>query len=226
MAMTTATIVAMTATWNDSANRSLISSQIGAPVHMDLPKSSRAAPQSHVTNCFQSGWSSPKRMRSFSSASLDTTPLSPAMRSSTTSPGTTRMRRKISTATPRSVGNMRRNRFTRYFHMAPTSSRPRVRGPTLLGQPDGVELVVQVVARRHRPALDLRAVRDDAMPLERVEDVHLFVDQPLLERAHELLPLLGIRGPPLLLEQVVDHLVLVLAVVGVRARDEAEQVQV
>ena len=51
MASSTATMVAMIATCSDSANRSLISSQIGAPVHIELPKSSRTTPQIQVTNC-------------------------------------------------------------------------------------------------------------------------------------------------------------------------------
>src|SRR5205814_1321111 len=127
-------------------------------------------------NCFQMGWSSPSRTRSSWMACSDAAPRSPVIRSSTTSPGMTRMRKKMTTATPSSVGNMSRNRFSRYFHMSPPGPPPGA----LLREPDGIELVVQVVARRHRPALHPRAVRDDPVPLERVEDVHFLVEQALL----------------------------------------------
>src|SRR3989442_15578064 len=50
-----------------------------------------------------------------------------------------------------------------------------------LREPHRVELVVQVVARRHRPALHPGVVRDDPVPLERVHRVHLLVEQTLLE---------------------------------------------
>src|SRR5262245_65853205 len=90
------------------------------------------------------------------------------------SPGTMRMRKKISTATPKSVGIIKSRRLMMYLV---TPSRP------LLGEPHRVELVVQVVAWRHRPAPELGAVRNDAVPLQRVEIVGLFVHQPALEVA-------------------------------------------
>src|SRR6266536_403393 len=213
--MSTPTAVAMMASCSESAKRSLISSPIDAPVHIEVPKSSRATPQIHTANCFHIGWSRPKRARSIFRSSSDTEPLSPARRSSTMSPGTMRMSTKISTATPRRVGIIRKKRLTMYFHMR-----------RLLGQPHRVELVVQVVAGGDRPPLDLRAVRDDPVQLERVDHVRLFVEEALLEGAKVLLPLLHIGGPRLLEEEVVDHLVLVIAAVGVRRADEARQVQV
>src|SRR4029077_8373607 len=228
---TTATSVAMIATCRDRAKRSLISSQIGDPVHIEVPKSRRATPTIHVANCFQTGWSRPKRTRSASIAAWEADPRSPANRSSTTSPGITRMRKKVTTATPTRVGNISRKRLNRYFHMcrwpgrAGSSSGPAPR-PRLLGQPDRVELVVQVVAGRDRPAFHLRAVRDDPVPLERPDDVRLLVEKPLLQLPHQLLAVLHVDGPGLLLVQLVDHLILVLAVVGVRRGDEAHQVQV
>ena len=106
-------MVAMMATWKDSAKRSRISSQMGEPVHMDVPKSSRAAPPIHVTNWRQMGWSRPKRARSDCSASGETEPRSPASRSSTTSPGMTRMRKNVKIATPSKVGNIRTKRLRR-----------------------------------------------------------------------------------------------------------------
>src|SRR2546422_9861121 len=80
------------------------------------------------------------------------------------SPGTIRIRKKMITATPSSVGIIRSTRLTMYL---PTAAR------ALLAEPDRVELVVQVVARSDGPALDLRAVGDDPVPLERVEGVRL-----------------------------------------------------
>src|SRR5947209_6637546 len=84
------------------------------------------------------------------------------------SPGTTRIRKKMSTATPSSVGIIRRSRFTMYL---PMRSVPPL-AERLLGEPHGVELLVQEVAGRDRPATHPRAVRDDAVPLERVESLH------------------------------------------------------
>src|SRR5213078_2483254 len=168
---------------------------------MDLPKSRRTAPQSHVRNCSQSGRSRPNRARSCWRISSDTAPRSPAIRSSTTSPGTMRIRKKISTATPSSVGNMRQKRLSRYFHIS-------VRGPVhlarLLGEPHRVELVVQVMARCDRPPLHLRAVRDDPVPLERVQHVDLLVDEASLERPEVPLALVGVARARLLLIELVD----------------------
>src|SRR5580704_18479780 len=199
----------MIATCSDRANRSLISSQIGEPVHIEVPKSRRAIPTIHTPNCFHTGWSRPKRARSCFNTSSDTAPRSPARRSSTTSPGITRMRKKVRTATPIRVGTIKRKRFSRYFHI------PSARRSELLREPDRVQLVVQVVAGGDGPALDLGAVHDDPVPLQRVDHVRLLVEEPLLERAEILPPLLEIERPRLLLEQLVDDLVLVLAVVRV-----------
>ena len=61
-----------------------------------------------------------------------------------------------------------------------------------LRQPHRVELLVQEVAGRDRPAPHLGAVRDDPVVLQRVEVVDLLVEQPLLERAQVPLALLGV----------------------------------
>src|SRR5262245_55351564 len=63
-----------------------------------------------------------------------------------------------------------------------------------LRQPDGIELLIQIVRRRDRPAADLGAVGHDAVPLQRVEVVHLLVEQSLLEGAQIPLALFGIDG--------------------------------
>ena len=100
-----------------SAKRSLISSMIGAPVHIDVPKSRRTSPPIQSTNWRQSGLSRPRRARSMVMVSFDAAPPSPAKRSSTMSPGTTRIRKKMSTATPISVGIISRIRLTMYLVM-------------------------------------------------------------------------------------------------------------
>ena len=102
--------VAMKAIWRLRAKRRRISSKIGAPVHIDLPRSRRARPAIQVVNCLQRGWSSPSRVRSLSRVSF-WTKLSPAKRSSTMSPGTTRIRKKMSVATPTIVGIINRMRL-------------------------------------------------------------------------------------------------------------------
>src|SRR5258705_8537045 len=157
--------------------------------------------------------SRPMRARSWSRISCETEPRSPEYRSSTTSPGMTRMSRNVTSATPSRVGSISRKRLIRYL-------------VTLFGQPHRVELVVQIVAGRDRPALHLRQMRDDPVPLQRVDDVRLLVEQPLLELAQDLLALLGIGGAALLVHEVIEHGVLVLAVVRVGRGDEARQVEI
>ncbi len=55
IARSVATTVAISASWRDSAKRSLISSVMGDPVHIETPRSSRARPQIQLANCFQRG---------------------------------------------------------------------------------------------------------------------------------------------------------------------------
>src|SRR5499425_748713 len=59
--------------------------------------------------------------------------------------------------------------------------------PPLFGEPDGIELLVEEVARRDRPATHLRQMRHDPMPLESHHEVHFVVVEPLLVRAQVLL---------------------------------------
>src|SRR5581483_3933352 len=63
--------------------------------------------------------------------------------------------------------------------------------PSLLVEPDRRQVLVEVVARRDLPALDVGAVRNDAVPPQRDEVVHLLVDHALLVGAHQPL-LLGL----------------------------------
>src|SRR5437899_6014672 len=138
------------------------------------------------------------------------------------SPGTTRIRKKMSTATPSSVGIIRRSRLTMYL---PMRSVPPL-AERLLGEPHGVELLVQEVAGRDRPATHPRAVRDDAVPLERVEIVRFLVEKPLLELAHEPLALLRVDRPTLPGVQLVEHAVGVAPVVVVAHARGLELVEV
>src|SRR5206468_5380718 len=199
------------------AKRNRLSSRMGAAVHIDLPKSSRTIPVIQARNCLQSGWSRPSRTRSLSRFSFEANELSPANRSSTMSPGTTRIRKKMITATPNSVGIIRSKRLMMYLV---TARRP------LLGQPHAVELVVDEMAGRDGPAAELGAVRDDAVPLERVGVVRLLVQQSPLEVADVFPPLLGVEGAALLLVEIVQGLVDVAAVVVAADPHRLELVQV
>src|SRR6266508_3935545 len=96
----------------------------------------------------------------------------------------------------------------------------------LFAQPDRVELLVEEVARRDRPATHLRQMRHDAMPLEAHDEVHFLVVEPLLVLAQVLPALFRIDGAGLLHVQVVHHGVLVLAVVHRRRRDEPVDVEI
>src|SRR5215467_14485117 len=118
------------------------------------------------------------------------------------SPGTIRIRKKMRTATPSKVGIISSRRLMMY---RVTRARP------LLGEPHAVELVVDEVAGRDGPAVHLGAVRDDAVPLERVEVVRLFVQEPPLEVAHPFLALLRVERATLLLVEIVEGLVDVAA---------------
>src|SRR2546428_13391371 len=102
------------------------------------------------------------RARSWSRISCETAPRSPEYRSSTTSPGMTRMSRNVTSATPSRVGNISRKRLTRYLD-------------TLFRQPHRVELVVQIVVGRDCPALPLAVMRSDSVPLQRLDDMCLLL---------------------------------------------------
>src|SRR5256712_1558554 len=84
-----------------------------------------------------------------------------------------------------------------------------------LRKPHRVELVVQVMARRHRPALHPGVVRNDPVPLQRVHRMHLLVEQTLLELPDVLLPLLEIDRPALFYVELVENGVLVPGIVCV-----------
>src|SRR3989441_3132195 len=194
----------MKASYRLSVKRSLISSVMGAPVHIDVPKSNRRMPPIQSTNCHHSGRSSPSRARSVSRFSFWAKALSPAKRSSTMSPGTTRMRKNTSTATLRSVGIISKTRLTMYWI---------TRADRLPGQPHRVELLVQVVAGRDGPAVDLRVVGNDAVPLQGIDVVDLLVEEPPLEVPDRALAPLHVAGLALLLVELVERPVDVAAVV-------------
>src|SRR5262245_58261326 len=140
----------------------------------------------------------------------------------------------MSTATPTRVGIISRTRFRMYRVMgsdfafrtiparAPTapsltggrrSERQSLTLGRLLREPDGVELVVQVVARRDLPPVDLTAVGHDPVPLQRHDVVDFLVEEALLELPDERLPLVGVGRARLLFVELVEHAVGVTAVV-------------
>src|SRR5437762_12738607 len=82
-------------------------------------------------------------------------------------------------------------------------ARPMAALLGLFAEPDGVELLVEEVARRDRPATHLRQMRHDAMPLEAHDEVHFVVVEPLFVLAQVLLALFRVDGAGLLLVQVV-----------------------
>src|SRR5207245_11034972 len=91
--------------------------------------------------------------------------------------------------------------------------------PPLFRQPDGVELVVEDVGRRDRPAPDLGAMGNDAMLLQRVDVVDLLVETALLEGAQQAPALAGVLGPGLPHEQLAEDRILVAAGAPVGAPD-------
>src|SRR5437899_4369473 len=109
---------------------------------------------------------------------------------------------------------------------AVTRGADRIPKPDLLAEPDRIELLVQVMTRRHRPAVHPGRMRDDPVPLERQDVVHFFVVEPLLERPEIFLALLGVDRARLLLVQLVEHRVLVTADVPRRGGQEPVEVHV
>src|SRR3989442_3909480 len=67
------------------------------------------------------------------------------------------------------------------------------RSPPLLAEPDRIELLIQEVARAHRPTPHLRQMRHDPVPLEAHDEMHFPLVEPLLALAHESHPPLGIE---------------------------------
>ena len=96
-----------------------------------------------------------------------------------------------------------------------------------LVEPDVLQILVQVMARRHVPALDLLPVDDDAMPPDGREGVG-FVEGMLLELAQQRITLLRIERALLLFVQVVELAVGIAAVVDARlvGRDVFDDLQI
>src|SRR5215471_7384657 len=99
-------------------------------------------------------------------------------------------------------------------------------GIVLFGEPNGIELIVEVVAGRDRPAAHAGAVRHDPVPLERVDVVGLLIEQALLEGLDESSALLGIHGATLPDVEVVKHGIGVPAVVGIAPTRGLELVEI
>src|SRR5438067_338740 len=97
--------------------------------------------------------------------------------------------------------------------------------PSIFREPHVIQLLVQEMTRRDRPALQFRAVRNDAIPDQGIEPVRLVVDQALLELAHELLALVDVDGAALLQVDLVERGILVSApvVVADTRREKLEE---
>ena len=87
MAIRIAVSVAMMATCSESWKRRPISSTIGRPVHIDLPKSKVTRPLMKARNCTSIGWSMPSSARQFWRTCGSMLPPPVASRSTQTSPG-------------------------------------------------------------------------------------------------------------------------------------------
>src|SRR5713226_7905053 len=151
-------------------------------------------------------WSSPSASGSCRS-SFDNQRNTPARGSSTACPASIcRWRVTITSRSSRSSRGPR-ERFSGPSERWPGSEAEA----WLFAEPDRIELVVQVVAGRDRPAAHLAEVGDDPVPLKGVDVVHLFVVEALLEGAEQLPPLFRLGGAGLLRVEVIHHRVLVLA---------------
>src|SRR5499426_3716976 len=81
--------------------------------------------------------------------------------------------------------------------------RPLDARPPLLRQPHRVELIVEVVAGRDRPATHAGSVRHDTVPLERGDVVGLLVEETPFEGANVSSALRRINRPTLAHVEVV-----------------------
>ena len=105
IAMTTATMVAMTATSSEIGKRVAISVITGLPDHIELPKSNRARPQMKSMNWMTHGRSMPiSAWQLASDAWVKLVPPEPS-RTRQMSPGIRRISTNTSAAAPISVGN-------------------------------------------------------------------------------------------------------------------------
>src|SRR5262245_13289909 len=96
----------------------------------------------------------------------------------------------------------------------------------LFGEPHGVELIVEVMAGRDRPAAHAGAVRHDTVPLERVDVVGLLVEETLFEGLDVSPTLVGIHGATLPDVEVVQHGIGVPAVVGIASARGLELIEI
>src|SRR5262245_5753974 len=87
---------------------------------------------------------------------------------------------------------------------------------SLLVEPDAGQILVDVVARRDLPALEVRAMGDDAVPPQRDEVVRLLVEHPLFVGAHDPLLLGDVAGAVHGVVQLLELLVLEAAVLVTR----------
>src|SRR5262249_8296055 len=136
----------------------------------------------------------------------------------TTSPGITRIKKNTAMATPIRVGITRNSRRKRYQNMRKSPAGRRRASiapppPALLVEPDGREVLPEIVAGRHVPTLDLLVVDDNALPPQQRHVVGLH-QGVAVHLAHDLDALGGIDGAALLLIELVE---LHIGVAGVAA---------
>src|SRR5271165_3742780 len=118
-----------------------------------------------------------------------------------------RISRKTRAAAPTRVGITSSNRFMMYRYISLPSAA------SLLVEPDGRQILVQVMARADLPALHIGPVRDDTVPPRRHEHMRLGIEHVVLEFAHQgaLFGEIGLMQQ--LLIKVDFLLVLIIAVV-------------
>src|SRR6186997_1066011 len=113
--------------------------------------------------------------------------------------------------------------------MAKRHPTPSTYNPTPSGcQPDGGEVLVEVVAGADLPAFHLAVVRNDPLPPDRRDLPGLLAKRDPLELAHRHQPLRRVGLTRLLVVELVELGIAVAAVIdrAAIARDELGQLQV
>src|SRR5918996_1836123 len=186
---------------------------------MENPRFPWSTPHIHRPNCTQIGWSRPSRRRSASITSCGTAPPSPRNITSVMSPGIKRSMRNTSTATPSSVGTISAARWK----MKRSTGCVRRR----LLNPDGREILVEVVARGDVPAFHLGVKDDDPMPPDGGDDIGL-LERVALELPQSRDAFGAVQLTRLFVEQLVQLSIDVAGVVDRRAvgGDVLDQLQI
>src|SRR5919204_6660398 len=175
------------------------------------------------------GLSRPSKWRCWSITDCGT--VDPAYWSATMSPGTARMMTKVRIATPTSVGIMSKSRPMTYRRIRLVSGGSRwAANPSLLREPDGLEVLVGVVVRADAPAAHYVEVGDDPVPPEHRVLVSLRVHRVLLDPRDEGLALRRVGLAALRVDHLVEVGIVVIreveALAEPRCRPELRELQV